>query len=218
MVKRPIESERIFIWKGICMGRDRRPKHKLSRREGKDLFGTGGASLERRLDKPPGMHGRRPGRRQSEYARQLREKQKVKRMYGLREAQFRRFFQQALRTKEQTGLALLRLLERRLDNVIYRLGFARTRPQARQFVTHGHVLVDGKRTNIPSYLVEPGQTVGVKDEVKQIPDVLDLLENPPPVPQWLERRDGSGQVLREPEREEVDRDINERLIVEFYSR
>jgi small subunit ribosomal protein S4 len=207
-----------FSRKGNKMGRDRKPKHKLSRREGKDLFGTGGASLERRIDRPPGMHGRRPVRRQSEFAKQLREKQKVKRMYGLRETQFRRFFALALKTKEQTGLALLRLLERRLDNIIYRLGFARSRPQARQFVTHGHVRVDGERVNIPSYLVTTGETVTVEDAVQEIPDVKELIENPPPVPNWLNRTNGGGQMNREPEREEIDRDINERLIVEFYSR
>ena len=201
------------------MGRDRAPKHKRSRREGKDLFGTGGPSLERRLNQPPGMHGanRRP-KRQTEYAIQLREKQKVKRMYGLREAQFRRFFQQALKTREQTGFALLRLLERRLDNVIYRLGLARTRMQARQFVTHGFVQVDGERVNIPSYLVKPGQDVRVKANLLKIPDVQDLIEQPPPVPGWLERAEGGGRILREPVREEIDQDINEQRIIEFYSR
>jgi len=107
------------------MGRDRKSKHKLSRREGKDLFGTGGPSLERRLSQPPGMHGNKPTRKTSVYAEQLREKQKVKRMYGLREDQFRHFMGKAMQAREQTGLALLTLLERRLDNVIYRLGHAR---------------------------------------------------------------------------------------------
>ena len=106
------------------MGRDRRPKHKLSRREGRDLFGTGGSSLERRLNQPPGMHGRRPSQKDSVYAEQLREKQKVKRMYGLREDQFRRLVNTALQSRGQTGLVLLKLLERRLDNIIYRLGLA----------------------------------------------------------------------------------------------
>ena len=123
------------------MGRDRKSKHKLSRREGKDLFGTGGESLQRRLDQPPGMHGRKPTRKESVYAEQLREKQKVKRMYGLREDQFQRFMEMAIQSREQTGLALLKLLERRLDNIVYRLGLARTRPQARQFVTHGLIRV-----------------------------------------------------------------------------
>jgi small subunit ribosomal protein S4 len=200
------------------MVRYRGPKHKLSRREGKDLFGTGGESLQRRIDRPPGMHGRVPRRRESEYARQLREKQKVKRMYGLHERQFRRFMEMALRTREPTGTALLKLLERRLDNVVYRLGFARSRPQARQFVSHGLVRVDGRRVNIPSYILDPGQVVVMKENVLKIPDVVDLAEGKPYVPEWLERRDGGGQVLREPRRDEIDQDINERLIVEFYSR
>lgn len=201
------------------MGRYTGPKHKLSRREGKDLFGTGGPSLERRLGQPPGMHGQKRRGRLSEYGRQLREKQKVKRMYGMREGQFRRFFQMAQRARgEQTGVALLKLLERRLDNVVYRLGFARTRPQARQFVNHGHVLVDGKKVDIPSYLVEPGQVIELKEEVRGVPDVQDLMAHPPQVPGWLERENGVGRVVREPAREEIDQDIEEQLIVEFYSR
>ena len=200
------------------MGRDRKPKHKLSRREGKDLFGTGGESLQRRLDQPPGMHGRRPTRKVSVYAEQLREKQKVKRMYGLREDQFRRFLGMALKSREQTGLALLKLLERRLDNIIYRLGLARTRPQARQFVTHGLVRVNGKRVNIPSYLAKPGEEIEMKESGLQIPDVQELVEAGQPIPGWLEKRDGGGVVLREPDRAEIDPDIQEQKIVEFYSR
>lgn len=199
------------------MGRDRESKHKRSRREGRDLFGTGGESLARRLNRPPGMHIERP-RRQSDYAKQLREKQMVKRMYGLRERQFRRMYRMAERSRGQTGQMLLALLERRLDNVVYRLGFARTRPQARQFVSHGHVLVDGRRVNIPSYLVQPGQMVSIDTSIRDVPDVQDLAEYHPEVPGWLERMDGAGQVLRVPDRQEIDPDIEEQLIVEFYSR
>jgi small subunit ribosomal protein S4 len=202
------------------MGRDRGPRNKMSRREGRDLFG-GGPSLQRRLDQPPGVHGptaRFRRQRQSDYGRQLREKQAVKRMYGMREGQFRRFLQLAQRSREPTGPALLKLLERRLDNVVYRLGFARTRPQARQMVNHGHVLVDGRRVDIPSYLVKPGQTVAVREIVRGIPGARELLESAPPVPGWLERYNGRGQVMREPRRDEIDPDINEQLIVEFYSR
>lgn len=200
------------------MGRDRKSKHKLSRREGKDLFGTGGESLQRRLSQLPGVHGRKPTRKASVYAEQLREKQKVKRMYGLREDQFRRFVGKALQSREQTGLALLKMLERRLDNVIYRLGLARTRPQARQFVGHGHVRVNGQRVNIPSYLVNPGEEIQMEKAGLEIPDVQELNEANNPVPSWLEKRDGGGVVLQEPNREEIDPDIRERLIVEFYSR
>ena len=161
------------------MGRYIGPKNKLSRREGRDLFGTGGRSLERRLDTPPGGRtGRTRRQKESEYNRQLREKQKVKRMYGMRESQFLRFYRMAQRIKGASGVALLQLLERRLDNVVYRLGFARTRPQARQFVNHGHILVDGSRVDIPSFLVKPGQTVVLHRALNDMPDVVELAREP----------------------------------------
>lgn len=201
------------------MGRDRAPRHKRSRREGKDLYGTGGESLARRMDVAPGARsGQQRRARASEYAQQLREKQKVKRMYGMRESQFRRFYQIAQRSRGQTGLALMKLLERRLDNVVYRLGFARTRQQARQFVNHGHIRVDGMRIDIPSYLTKTGEEVRVDPAVLQIPDIKDLQEARPPVPGWLEKREDGGRILREPQREEIDPDITEQRIVEFYSR
>lgn len=203
------------------MGRYTGPRNKRSRREGVDLYGNGGESLERRLNQPPGMHG--PGqkyrrRRQSDYDRQMREKQKVKRMYGMRERQFRRFFHKAERAPGQTGEALLSLLERRLDNVVYRMGWARTRPQARQFVTHGHVDVDGRRVSIPSYLVEADQVVALRDKAREIPDVKQQLEVEPPTPAWLDRRGGSGRIAHLPDRDEIQIDADEQLIVEFYSR
>ncbi|MSP14484.1 MAG: 30S ribosomal protein S4 [Chloroflexi bacterium] len=200
------------------MGRDRGPKNKLSRREGKDLFGNGSKSLERRLNQPPGMHGQNKRRKESEYGVQLREKQKVKRMYGMREGQFRRFFRNAQRARDLTGVALLKLLERRLDNVVYRLGFARTRPQARQFVNHGHILVNGKRVDIPSFLVVVGQEISLNEVARKIPEVSEMIDNPLYVPDWLRANNGVGHVVRDPEREEIDQDINEQLIIEFYSR
>lgn len=201
------------------MGRYRGPKNRLSRREGVDLFGTGGESLKNKLDQPPGMHGQKAGRRRpTEYALHLREKQKVKRMYGLREKQFLELFRKAQKSRDQTGAALLKLLERRLDNVVYRLGFTRTRPQARQIVSHGHVLVDGKTLDIPSYITEPGQTITFDRKGFAIPDVQALSQTPVQVPGWLERKENGGQVMREPERSDIDKDINEQLIVEFYSR
>lgn len=200
------------------MARDRGPKHKKSRREGVDLYGTGGESLQRRLQQPPGMHGRRTRRRESEFGRHLREKQKVKRMYGLQEKQFLKFFEEARRVPGDTGVAFLKLLEKRLDNVVYRLGFARTRLQSRQFVSHGHVLVDGDRLNIPSALMEPGYVITLDQDVLKMPDVQALSQNPPPVPAWLRRSDKGGEMVREPDRTEIGQDINEQLIVEFYSR
>ncbi|HEY9089540.1 MAG TPA: 30S ribosomal protein S4 [Anaerolineaceae bacterium] len=196
----------------------RKPKNKLSRREGKDLFGTGGPSLERRLSQPPGMHGNKPKGQQSEYARQLREKQKVKRMYGMREKQFQRFFNIASRSRGKTGEALLILLERRLDNVIYRMGFARTRLMSRQIVNHGHVMVDGKRVDISSFLVKPGQVVTLTEKAKKIEGIRELMDSPLAVPGWIESVDGGGRITRDPERYEIDADINETAIVEFYSR
>ncbi len=203
------------------MGRYTGPKNKLSRREGVDLFGNGGESLERRLNQPPGQHGRHATfrrQRQRDYDRQLREKQKVKRTYGMRERQFRRFYKLAQRTQDLVGPALLKLLERRLDNVVYRMGWARTRPQARQFVSHGHVVVDGQRVNIPSYLVQANQQVALKSRLQRTPEVQDLIENPPAIPAWLTRSGTEGQVLREPQREEITETFNEQLVVEFYSR
>jgi small subunit ribosomal protein S4 len=192
-------------------------RNKLSRREGKDLFGTGGDGLERRLRQSRGEQAR-GRRRQSVYARQLREKQMVKRMYGVRERQFRRVLDMARRSSEPTDAALLKLLEQRLDNAVYRLGFARTRPQARQFVTHDHVSVDRRRVSIPSYLVKLEETIALGELAREIPDVETLQENPPLVPGWLERRTGAGRVLPKPEREEIDPDIDESRILAFYSR
>jgi len=203
------------------MGRYTGPRHKLSRREGVDLFGNGGASLERRLDQPPGQHGRQTAfrrRRQGDYDRQLRAKQRVKRTYGMRERQFRRFFELAQRADDLTGPALLKLLERRLDNVVFRMGWSRTRPQARQFVSHGHVRVDGHKVDIPSYIVKPHQTVTITGTAQRIPEVQDLIERPPSIPGWLLRTGPSGEVLRDPARDEIVEAFDEQLVVEYYSR
>lgn len=168
---------------------------------------------------PPGMHGHKRTRRPSDFSLQLREKQKVKQMYGLQERQFRRFFELALRERGAVGLNLLRLLERRLDNVVYRLGFAATRPMARQLVGHGHVVVNGQRVNIPSYLVKPGETVVLDETVQQMPLVQELLKGgAPPLPAWLRREGNAGQITGVPTREDVDAHIQEHLIVEYYSR
>lgn len=183
-----------------------------------DLYGTGGESLQRRLQQPPGMHGKKPRRRESEYSRHLREKQKVKRMYGLQEKQFLKFFEKARKASGETGVEMLKLLERRLDNVVYRLGFARTRLQSRQFVSHGHVRVDQETVDIPSFLVEPGQEITLDRLILEMPDVQALTQNPPQTPAWLQRRDNGGEVAGEPGRDEIDPGIDEQLIVEFYSR
>jgi small subunit ribosomal protein S4 len=191
------------------------PKHKVSRREGVNLTGTTSRSLERRLKTPPG--GRR-SRRVSEYAVHLRAKQRVKRQYGMRERQFRRFVEEARGQPGPTGENLLQLLERRLDATVYRLGFARTRPMARQLVSHGHVLVNERKLDIPSALVSPGDVIKLSETAMQIPVVQEELESGRPLPSWLSRENGVGRVIGLPRREEIDADIREDLIVEFYTR
>jgi small subunit ribosomal protein S4 len=193
------------------------PKHKVSRRLGIDIYGTGGESLRRRIGTPPGgAPQRRP--RVTDYGVQLKEKQKAKAIYGVSETQFRRYYAQAFRQPGDTGENLMRLLERRLDNVIYRLSLARSRPMARQLVGHGHVKVNGRRVNIPSYQVRPGEIVTLTDAAAQIPGVIEELEANRRVPEWLDRSGHSARVMRMPGREDVDLPINEELIVAFYAR
>jgi small subunit ribosomal protein S4 len=181
---------------------------------------TDKCAIERR-NYPPGQHGQgRP--KFSEYSLQLREKQKVKRMYGLLENQFRRTFAEAARTRGITGETLLILLERRLDNVVYRLGFASSRAEARTLVRHGHVLVNGKRVNIPSFSVRVGDVVSVKESSRQIGRVLSSMEGAQRrgVPDWAEiDRDAcSGRIKILPSRSDITMPINEKLIVELYSK
>ena len=202
---------------------------KLCRREGMKLFLKGERCLSpkcaiERRPYPPGEHGqRRTGRRKvSDYGMQLREKQKVRRMYGVLERQFRRYFQEASRRKGQTGETLLILLERRLDNVVYRLGFADSRAQARQLVRHGHFEVNGTKTDIPSYLVKPGDVIRVRERSRSrtyFKERAQLLEGRA-VPEWLQLRPAemSGTVLAEPSRQDIQIPVNEQLIVEYYSR
>ena len=171
---------------------------------------------------PPGQHGERRGRKPSDYGVQLREKQKVKRMYGLSEKQFHLFFSKAERQKGITGTNLLVMLERRLDNVVYRLGFASSRAQARQFVRHRHVLVNGKRVDIPSFVVKISDTVEVREKSKKIQAFQDSLDAVVRrgVPQWLELEKDSmkGMVKNFPIREDLTMPIQEQLIVELYSK
>lgn len=174
---------------------------------------------------PPGMHGpeARFRRRQSDYALRLREKQKVKRIYGLLERQFRRYFEEAARRKGVTGATLLTLLETRLDNVVYRLGFADSRAQARQLVRHGHFEVNGRKVNIPSYRVKPGDIIKVRERSRKTTFFRQRAEVLPEkqVPEWLELDpvNMAGRVLALPQRHHImDVPINEQLIVEFYSR
>ncbi len=199
---------------------------RLCRRENLKLFLKGErcytdkCAIERR-NYPPGQHGQgRP--KFSEYSLQLREKQKVKRMYGLMENQFRRTFAEAARTKGITGETLLVLLERRLDNVAYRLGFASSRAEARSLVRHGHILVNGRKVNIPSFTVRVGDVVSVKESSRQIARVLSAMEGAQRrgVPDWadIDRDACSGRIKILPSRNDITMPINEKLIVELYSK
>ena len=202
---------------------------KLCRREGIKLFLKGSrcdspkCAIERR-DFAPGMHGHRRGK-PSEYAVRLREKQKLKRFYGIFERQFRRYFELASRAPENTGEQLLSIMERRLDNVVHRLGWATSRAAARQMVSHGHFTLNGIACNIPSLLLKPGDTVAVKNRPRGLTLVkLHLQESPPPVPDYLDRSDAeppTGRMTRLPSRADVDpriQEIREQLIIEFAGR
>jgi small subunit ribosomal protein S4 len=206
------------------MGRHTGPVEKLSRREGVELFLkgeralNGKSALERRGATPPGQHGRARRPRPSIYQTQLRAKQAAKRYYGVRERQFRRYVDRANRGEGVTGDALLALLERRLDNVVYRLGFAGTRAQARQFVNHGHVTVDGRKVDIASFLVRPGNVIAIHGPVRALAAASTELTGA--VAGWLQTDFDAlqGTVLRLPERSDINAPVDEQLIVELYSR
>ncbi|MBI2051543.1 30S ribosomal protein S4 [Candidatus Roizmanbacteria bacterium] len=201
------------------------PKNKLARREGADLgLKTPGskshASLLRRLNVLPGQHGIRKRRKLTERSRQLREKQKLRFLFGITESQLKKYFKRAVKMKGNTGDNLCQLLEKRLDNVVYRLGFAPTRTAARQLVGHQHVAVNGKTINIPSYKVSVKQQVAfAKEKTMKIPQVESILANKTIIiPTWLERKGAIGILKAEPTSEEVEKQINLRPVIEFYSR
>ncbi|EKD62610.1 MAG: hypothetical protein ACD_52C00112G0002 [uncultured bacterium] len=199
------------------MGRYTGPKDRLSRREGFDLFGKG-ARLTR-LNVPPGMHGNKGIRKTSEFARQLREKQKVKRMYGLMEKQLHKYIEQALKTLGNTSNVLFALLERRLDNVVYRLGLAPSRPAARQLVSHRHVTVNDKIVNIPSYQVKKDDLISLTAKGVTVPSTKLMLENKDhTLPKWLQKKALIGKVSRLPVRDDVQEEIDDASMIEFYSR
>ena len=201
------------------------PKGKLSRREGTDLFLK---SARRpigdkvKFDSKPGQHGRTSGSRTSDYGLQLREKQKVKRMYGVLEKQFRRYFAEAERRKGNTGANLLTLLETRLDNVVYRMGFGSTRAEARQMVSHKSITVNGNVVNIPSFLVKVGDVVAVREKAKKQLRIVDALKLADSIgmPAWVsvDMTKMEGTFKKTPDRDEFGAEINESMIVELYSR
>jgi small subunit ribosomal protein S4 len=203
------------------MARYTGPKSKISRRYGIALFGPSKA-LERK-NYPPGMHGPKGSRRkQSEYAIALGEKQKLRHMYGLMERQFRRYFETALRKRGVTGETLLQMLETRLDNVVYRLGFANSRSAARQLVSHGHVTVNNRKVDVSSYNLKAGDAISIKDKPgsrRLVTRNLELTQIQP-VPDWLvaDKDQFHGKMMRTPSREEIAPVVNEQLVVELYSR
>lgn len=209
------------------MARYAGPVCRLCRREGMKLFLKGErcygekCAIDRR-NVPPGQHGKGRRARLLGYGLQLREKQKVRRMYGVLERQFRRYFEKADRQKGVTGETLLQLLERRLDNVVYRLGFAASRPQARQLVRHGHFTVNGRRTNVPSFSVNAGDVIAVRPSSAKNPAIAYAMEEVKGrgIPEWLEL-DGenlSGSLTAAPTREQLNLPVQEQLIVELYSK
>ncbi|RMF24308.1 MAG: 30S ribosomal protein S4 [Deltaproteobacteria bacterium] len=209
------------------MARYTDPVCRLCRREGMKLMLKGErcftdkCAIERR-NYPPGQHGQGRRRKISEYAVQLREKQRLKRMYGLLEKQFRHYFEMAERSREVTGEALLKLLERRLDNMVFRLGMARSRAEARQLVRHRHFLVNGKPVDIPSYLTKEGDEISVREKSRSkeiFKNAIELAERRG-VPTWLELEAAAfrGRIVKIPEREDITIPVNERLVVELYSK
>ncbi len=207
------------------MARYTGPRCKLSRREGTDLFlksSRRALDSKCKLDSRPGQHGRTSGTRTSDYGKQLREKQKVKRTYGVLERQFRRYFAEAERRKGNTGETLLQLLECRLDNVVYRMGFGSTRAEARQLISHKAILVNGRMLNIPSAQVRSGDVVAVREKSRtqaRIQDSLNLADQTG-FPDWVsvDKVKMEGTFRQAPDRSEISADINESLVVELYSR
>lgn len=202
------------------MGRYLGPKHKLARREGVNILDKQSPSLEKRLNVPPGVHGHR-GRRGklSEYGLELREKQKLKRIYGILEKQFKRYYFLALKKKGVTGEALIQLLETRLDNILYRLKLAKTRGMARQLVVHGHARVNNQKVDRPSYQVREEDIISLTQEAMEIPVIKKLLsEKDAEIPPHLKREGPAGKLIRLPDRESIQLPIDEKLIIEYYSR
>jgi len=201
------------------MARYTGPKHRLARREGVNLLDKSSASLQRRLNIKPGMHGAKKSRRRlSEYGLQLREKQKAKTMYGVLERQFKRLVTQLEKQKGDTSELMLSLLETRLDNLVYRLGFAKSRFQARQFVSHGHIRVNGKKLNIPSYQVKVSDVIEIDETMQKTPDVMKIMQDKPELVSFLSREGTLGKLNRMPKSEDIVVPFNTQQIIEYYSR
>ena len=202
------------------MARYTGPKHKLARREGMNVLDKNSASLKRRLNIPPGQHGRKRHSRLSEFGLQLREKQKVKATYGLLEKQFKGLIDTASKQKGDTGEILMSLLERRLDNFVYRLGFAKTRTMARQLVSHGHILVNGKKLNIPSYSIKIDDVIALSPKIKKSFNVAKILEEGKDLEtlSFIKKKKEEGKLVRIPKKDDLQVPFNLHLIIEYYSR
>lgn len=201
------------------MARYTGPKHKLARREGVNIIEKDSPSLQRRLNIPPGQHGRKRKRRLSEYGAQLREKQKAKAIYGILEKQFKNLVKTVTKRKGETGEMLLALLETRADNIVYRLGFAKTRSHARQLVSHGHVLINEKRVSIPSYQVKIDNIISLSKSMQANPGVLEALgKKDVQLLPFLKKEGMSGKLIRMPKREDLVVLFDLQPIIEYYSR
>lgn len=201
------------------MARYTGPKHRLARREGVNILEKNAGSLARRLTLAPGVHGAKRKRKLSEYGLQLRQKQMLKRSYGLLEKQFRKYVEMAEKSSKSTDVMLVQYLESRLDNVVYRLGLAKSRNQARQFVSHGLVLVDDQKVSIPSYQVKVGQKITIAPKLLKNEDLKAFIdESASKVLPYLERKAIFGKLKRTPLKEEVPNPSDYQLVIEFYSR
>jgi len=200
------------------MARYTGPKHKLARREGVNVLDKTSNTLSRRLNIPPGQHARKRKRRLSEFGEQLREKQKAKVAYGLLEKQFKNLFRNVEAKKAETGELLIAHLETRLDNLVYRLGFARSRAGARQLVSHGHIMVNDKRVNIPSYQVKVDDIITPDSKSLNNPTVLQAIEERKEFLPFIKREGASGKLLRMPKKDDLEVPFNTQLIIEYYSR
>ncbi len=201
------------------MARYTGPKHRLARREGVNVLDKTSKSLQRRLNVPPGIHGKKRKKRLSEYGTQLREKQKAKAVYGLLEKQFKNLVQTVRKGKGETGEMIVALLETRLDNLVYRLGFAKSRTMARQFVSHGHISVNGKKINIPSYQVKVEDVISISPKIQKNPVVLELLSDKEiKVLPFIKKEGISGKLIRMPKKEDLEVPFDLQLIIEYYSR
>lgn len=201
------------------MARYTGPKNKLSRKIGEDLgLKTNALKVARRLTIKPGMHGAKSKRKLSDFGTQLKEKQKIKYIYGILEKQLRKLYAEASKNPTATGAALLSLLERRLDNAVYRLGWAGTRAQARQLVGHGHILINGIKMNVPSYTVKVNDVISLSTSGTKVPYAAQAVKEGTTSAPWLEQKGGAAKIARLPERSDITEVIEEQLVVEYYSR